>query len=136
MARCVLHQERLGPTVITGGGAAQTLGSIACSLLTSGMSNNTQLHVEAHVSLFDNSAAGGGGGTVYASRFILSAPMLLTAGPTYTLGTVATLTYYTVGGGGTHTAATMDISAGNLRVRITPNGDDLSAFAVVYSLSP
>jgi hypothetical protein len=136
MAVTRLDAIRLGPTTITGGGAAQTLGQVACSTLVGTMANNTQLYVDVVVALFDNAAAGAGGGTVYASLLTLTAPLMLTAGPTYTLGTVSTSTLSQVGGGPTHAAATLDISGGNLRVRITPNGDDLSGYAVVSTLAP
>lgn len=131
MARTVLDCFRVGPTTLTGGGAAQTVGSVAMSLLTAGMSNGTQLYIDVTVALFDNIP-----GTAYAQLITLTACCLLTAGPTYTLGTVSTTVINSSGAGPCYNVATLDISGGNLRVRITPPGDNIDAYAIVSTLSP
>lgn len=137
MARTVLDYLRLGPTTLTGSGGVQTAGSVALATLVAGMSNNTQMFVDVAVAEFDNTSGGGGGGFVYASLYTLTAAILLTAGPTYTLGTPSTSVINEVGGGPTHASATLDISGGSLRLRINPNGsNDIDVYALVSTLSP
>lgn len=126
MARAQLDVIRLGPTTLTGSGGAQTVGQVACSTLTAGMANGTQMYVRVLVTLFDNVS-----GTAYAAMFWLTAPILLTAGPTYTIGTASLTSLNAVGAGPTYSVATLDISGGNLRVRITPGSDNVDSMAVV-----
>src|SRR4051812_194578 len=101
MAQMRLDQFRLGPTTLTGGGAAQTLGSVAMATLAAGMANGTQFYIDVTVALFDNVA-----GTAYGGLITLTAVCLLTAGPTYTLGTVSTSVINSSGAGPAYTVAT------------------------------
>jgi hypothetical protein len=131
MARVILDQARLGVTTLTGGGGAQTLGQIAMATLAAGMSNGTQLYIDVTVALFDNVAGG-----AYAQLITLTVACALTAGPTYTLGTVSSSVINSTGSGPTYSVATLDISGGNLRVRITPAGNNVDGYAVVSTLAP
>lgn len=131
MAQMRLDAIRLGLTSITGGGGIQTLGSVACSTLVGAMANGTQMMVDVLVVLFANAAT-----PVYASMTRLTAGIALTAGPTYTLGTVTNAAVYGVGSGPTFSALTLDISGGNLRVRVTPGNETLDGYAVVSTYAP
>jgi hypothetical protein len=122
-----LENFRLGPITLTGGGGAQTVGTVACSTLVGSMSNNTQLMIDVTLLIFDD-----GAGASYATMKTLTTSLRLTSGPTYTLGTVVASTIYN---DGAVPAATLDISSGNLRVRVTPDGDNIKCIALVSAVA-
>lgn len=135
MARMRREKFRLGPTNLTGSGGAQTVGSVALATLVSGMVNGEQMYVRALVSLFDNVGAAGSA-AAYAQLIEVFVPIYLTAGPTYTLGTPSNVSKNAVGAGPLQTAITFDQSGGTLRLRVTPAGDNLVAYAAVGTEAP
>lgn len=136
MARFRYESYRLGETTIALAGGAQTIGSVPCSTLVSGMSNGTQLIVDCVVMLMDDTQAASLV-TPYTALVTLTAGLLLTSGPTYTLSSVTKNTVGMNGGGAGgaetywYSVLTMDINSGNLRVRITPGSgvSDITAWA-------
>jgi hypothetical protein len=135
MARMRRDKFRLGPTNLTGGGGAQTVGTVPLATLVSGMVNGEQMYVRALVSLFDNVGAAASG-AAYAQLLEVFVPIYLTAGPTYTIGTPSNASKNLVGTGPLQTVITFDTNSGNLRLRVTPAGDNIVAYAAIGTEAP
>ncbi len=135
MARCVLHNIRLGPTTIGGLTGYGNIGTIPLSTLTSGMTAPSLLYVDAVCAGFDSSDTS----QVYSTLFTMTAAILLKSGPTYSIGQVS-VSHLNQGFGGQsdyHFAApTLDIDSGNLRVRCSLYQYNLSLYALVSTVGP
>jgi hypothetical protein len=114
---------------LTGGGGAQTALTIAASTIAKNVPSNKQCYLSATVSLFDD-------GEGYASCVMLSiVAAIYFDGATYTIGNTVTVTQLNASGNQTlYTAATIDISSGNVRVRITPSSINLTAFTLINTM--
>ena len=125
-------------TALTGGGGAQTALSVAAATALPNVATTKTAYITATVTLFDNNQ-----GYAYATMFTIVAPIYNNAG-TYSVGSNITVTSVNVNGAsGTslnasdlYTAATIDISSGNIRVRITPAGDNVDAYVLLNTMGP
>jgi hypothetical protein len=130
MTRINLGSIRSGPTTVVGDATTtMTLASVALSSVTSGMANGDVCHVDIVVSLTSTAD--------YSALVTLTVAVGLSAGPTYTLGSVTTQSLNS-GPSGTpvNSGLTVDQNSGNLRVRAVLGSITVIARGVYNTIGP
>lgn len=142
MARMRLDDIRSGPTVVSATGAPTTVTAATWPLATlmSGNANGDVVYVDVVAGCFSVSAPN------YSALAALTVAIGLSAGPTYSLGSVSYSqpnagsgnTPGDVTGGGMWDSMTLDQSGGNLRLRVTFNvhTQGFTCYALANTLGP
>lgn len=130
MARIKLDALRSGPTTVVGDAVAtQTLATAPLATLTSGMANGDVCHVEVICSLANTYD--------YSAYVTLTCAIGLSAGPTYSLGTVSTSAINSgPTGSPINSGLTLDQNSGNLRVRAVIGSVSVICRAVFKPIGP
>jgi hypothetical protein len=118
-------------TALTGGGGAQTALSVAAATAAKNVASGAQCYLSATVSLFDNTEG-------YASAIMLSiVAVMYNSSGTYSIGNVTVTPLNSAGiGPGLYSAATIDISSGNVRIRVTPGSINVDAYVLLNTMGP
>ena len=134
MARAKLDQLRSGPTAVTSSGT-QTAGSWSLATLMSGNANGDTVYVDVLVACFS--------AFNYSCLLELTVAVGLSAGPTYSLGSVLVTQLNRASGVATNYDAmfdsiTLDQSGGNLRLQVTftSHTQGFNCYATASTIGP